>query len=143
MSADKLLGQIERVKQTGPGRWMAKCPAHADRTASLSVREKDDGAVLVHCFAGCSVHEIVAAAGLELSDLFPERPAGQHQAPARHRVTAADALRAVGMEALVVCAAASAMAAGEPLSSVDRERLLVAAERVQHALSEAGLWPAK
>ena len=141
MAADKLLGQLERVKPTGPGRWMAKCPAHADRTASLSIREKDDGAVLVHCFAGCSVHEIVAAAGFELADLFPERPAGHRQAPTRNRVSAADALRAVGMEALVVCAAASAMAAGEPLSSVDRDRLLLAAERVQHAISEAGLWP--
>lgn len=141
MSAEKLLCKLERVKRTGPGRWMAKCPAHADRTDSLSIREKDDGAILVHCFASCTVHEVVAAAGLELADLFPERPDGHHHAPTRNRVTAADALRAVGMEALVVCAAASAMATGEPLSSVDRDRLLVAAERVQHALSEANLWP--
>lgn len=141
MAADKLLATLERVKNTGPGRWMARCPAHADRTASLSIREKDDGAALVHCFAGCTVHEIVAAAGLELADLFPERPAGHRQAPARQRISAADALRAVGMEALVVCAAASAMATGEPLSTVDHDRLLVAAERVQHALTEAGLWP--
>jgi hypothetical protein len=141
MAADKLLGQLEKVRKTGPDRWMARCPAHADRNASLSVREKGDGGVLVHCFAGCTVHEVVAAAGVELADLFPERPADHCQAPARQRVSAADALRAVGMEALVVCAAASAMATGEPLSAVDRDRLLVAAERVQNALSEAGLWP--
>jgi hypothetical protein len=29
--------------------------------------------VLIHCHAGCSVHEVVAALGIELSDLFPQR----------------------------------------------------------------------
>lgn len=141
MSANTLLSRLDNVKRTGPGRWLARCPAHADRTASLSIRETDDGRTLAHCFAGCSVHDVLSAVDLEIEALFPERPAGHRQAPERRPFPAADALRAVGMEALVVCAAATAMATGEPLSSVDRERLLVAAERVQNALSEAGLWP--
>jgi len=29
--------------------------------------------VLLHCFAGCSVHEVVGAMGMELADLFPAR----------------------------------------------------------------------
>lgn len=57
----------------------------------------------------------------------------------RRPFAAADALRAVGFEALVVCAASAALATGEPLSSVDHERLLQAGERIQSALSGAGI----
>ena len=141
MTAEILLSKLDKVKRTGPNRWHARCPAHDDKGPSLSIRETDSGSTLVHCFAGCSVHEIVQAVGLELSDLFPPRIAGEHARPERRPFNASDALRAIGFEALVVCAAASAMATGEPLSAVDRERLLVASERVQNALSGAGLWP--
>jgi len=139
MTAEILLSKLDKVKRTGPNRWHARCPAHDDKGPSLSVRETDDCRVLVHCFAGCSVHEIVHAAGLELSDLFPPRLAGDHARPERRPFPASDALRAVAFEALVVCAAAAALATGEPLSAVDRERLLQAGERIQSALSGAGL----
>ena len=133
-----LLSLLDKVKPTGKMRWQARCPAHADKSPSLSVRELDDGRVLVHCFVGCSVHEVVQAVGLELSDLFPPRELGNAKGE-RRPFAAADALRAVGFEALVVCAASAAMATGKPLSSVDRERLLQAGERIQSALSGAGL----
>ena len=139
MSAETLLSKLDKVKPTGPNRWHARCPAHDDKSPSLSLRETDDGRILVHCFAGCSVHEIVQAAGIELSDLFPPRNDGQHARPERRPFPATDALRAIGFEALVVCAAAAALATGEPLSAVDRERLLKAGERIQSALSGAGL----
>lgn len=139
MSADTLISKLDKVKRTGKDRWSARCPAHADKGPSLSIRETDDGRVLVHCFAGCSVHEIVQAVGLELSDLFPQRNDGQHCRPERRPFPATDALRAISFEALVVCAAAAALATGEPLSTVDRERLLQAGERIQSTLSAAGL----
>ena len=138
MSATTLLSLLEKVKPTGKGRWQARCPAHADKGPSLSVRETDEGVVLVKCFTGCSVHEVVQAVGLELSDLFPPRESGNAKGE-RRPFAAADALRAVGFEALVVCAASAALATGEPLSSVDHERLLQAGERIQSALSGAGL----
>lgn len=139
MSADTLISKLDKVKRTGKDRWSARCPAHADKGPSLSIRETDDGRVLVHCFAGCSIHEIVQAVGLELSDLFPQRNDGQHYRPERRPFPATDALRAISFEALVVCAAAAALATGEPLSTVDRERLLQAGERIQSTLSAAGL----
>ena len=76
MSMTKLLDRLEKVRKTGPGRWIACCPAHDDHSPSLALRELDDGRVLVHCFAGCSAHEIVSAVGLDLSDLFPPREIG-------------------------------------------------------------------
>ena len=93
---DNLLSLLDGVKRTGQDRWQARCPAHGDRHASLSVREADSGAVLVHCFAGCTVHEVVSAVGLELTDLFPPRPADPAYAgrPVRRPFPAADILRA-------------------------------------------------
>jgi putative DNA primase/helicase len=46
-------------QKTG-GEWVARCPAHDDRTPSLSIGEKD-GKVLVHCHTGCKQAEVIAA----------------------------------------------------------------------------------
>lgn len=138
MSADQILSRLENVKRTGPGRWIARCPAHADKRASLSIRELDDGRTLAHCFAQCSVQEVVAAVGLDMTALFPEREI-HHAKPERRPIPAADILRCVAFEALVVSSAAAAILAGEPLSSVDRERLTLAAARLQAAVQAGGL----
>src|SRR5262245_60036650 len=41
--------------------WVAPCPAHDDRTPSLSIRDSDHGKVLVHCHAGCDQRDVIAA----------------------------------------------------------------------------------
>lgn len=41
--------------------WIAKCPAHQDRTPSLSIAESDDGKALVYCHAGCGQAQVIAA----------------------------------------------------------------------------------
>jgi hypothetical protein len=41
--------------------WLAKCPAHDDRTPSLSVSDGENGRALIHCFAGCEARDIIAA----------------------------------------------------------------------------------
>jgi hypothetical protein len=70
---DELLDRLEGVRRNGEGRWMARCPAHGDRSASLSVREGDGGRILLHCFSGCSFSEVVGALGLQPQQLFPPR----------------------------------------------------------------------
>src|SRR6185437_3793894 len=70
---ETFLARLDRVRRSGHG-WTAKCPAHEDRTASLSVTAGDDGRVLMHCFAGCGVADVIAAAGLSMADLFVKRP---------------------------------------------------------------------
>ena len=137
-NVDNLLSRLDRVKQTKPDSWMACCPAHADRSASLSIRETDDERILVHCFAGCSVHEVIDAAGLSIDELFPPRPI-HHSKPERRPFPAADVLRAIGFEALVVAAAGVSLLAGHPFSEVDRERLILAVSRIQSALTAAGV----
>ena len=43
------------------GGWMARCPAHDDRTPSLSIRDAEDSKVLVRCHAGCDQERVIAA----------------------------------------------------------------------------------
>ena len=136
MTADVLLSHLENVKRTGDGRWLARCPAHADKRASLTVRELSDGRVLAHCFAGCSINEVVGAVGLEMSALFPEKITTDGSAPERRPFPAADILRAVSAETMIVSIAALDLAKGKTLAAADLERLKLAATRLQAAAKE-------
>jgi len=72
---DRLLGKLKGVR--GPdGRWTARCPAHDDQHASLSVGIGDDGRALVHCHVGCTTDAILEAIGMTRADLF-ERENGR------------------------------------------------------------------
>lgn len=138
MSADVLLSRLDKVKPTGRGRWQARCPAHEDRSPSLAVRELDDGRVLIHCFAGCAAQEIVAAVSLPMEALFPEREIA-HAKSERRPFPAADVLRCIAFESLVVMTAGAALLAGQPFTQLDRERLMLAVGRIQAALDAAGV----
>jgi len=69
MNAAELVTRLEGVRERGPGKWSARCPAHEDRGPSLSVLETEDR-VLMHCFAGCYPADICSALGISLRDLF-------------------------------------------------------------------------
>ncbi len=60
---------LETTHRNGRG-YVARCPAHDDRSPSLHISEGDDGRILIHCFSGCTTEEIVDSVGLRLSDLF-------------------------------------------------------------------------
>lgn len=76
MTVEDVLRRLQGVKRGGNG-WVARCPAHDDRHASLGVTAGDDGRVLLKCHAECDTRRIVAALGIQLGDLFPERPSGR------------------------------------------------------------------
>lgn len=67
-----LLSRLDKVRSTGNRKWQARCPAHEDNSPSLSILEKDDGRILIHCHAQCGGAAVMEALGLSLSDLFPE-----------------------------------------------------------------------
>jgi hypothetical protein len=48
-----------------------RCPAHEDRTASLSVTRARDGRWLLYCHAGCQTKKVLETLGLTWADLFP------------------------------------------------------------------------
>ncbi len=136
MKVSELLRRLNGVKRIGSGRWMAKCPAHADRSPSLSIKELDDKRILLHCFAGCDVSAVVGAIGLELSDLFPDRPA---HAPGHKPELGAwhvlDIFKALLDEVLVVQLAAAMLARGEILTTEDQMRLLQSSRRIYDAVT--------
>ena len=84
------------------------------------------------------MHEVIAAVGMELSDLFPPRDT-QYGKPERRPFPAADVLRAIGFEALIVAASGASLLAGQPFSEGDRERLILAVHRIQSAMKAAGV----
>lgn len=51
----------------------ARCPAHGDRSPSLSVSRGDRRDVVVNCFAGCEPDAIMSALGLAWTDLSERR----------------------------------------------------------------------
>lgn len=80
-TVELVLARLGAVERSGNG-WRARCPAHEDRTPSLSIREGDDGKVLLKCHAGCAMEEIIKAMGLTTRDLFERRNGGSPHPPA-------------------------------------------------------------
>jgi len=58
-SAEQVAAALDKPTRTGSG-WQACCPAHEDRTPSLSISDAGDK-VLVHCHAGCDQRAVLAA----------------------------------------------------------------------------------
>ena len=138
MSFETLLDRLDGVKHTGPGRFMARCPAHDDRSPSLGVKDCGDGVTVVNCLAGCETEDVLSAVGLTFSDLYPERIATEHSyKPVRQRFDARQALRVLRSEATLVAIAAENIAEGITLSDDDRNRVFNAACRIRAALGGA------
>jgi putative DNA primase/helicase len=68
----RILSLLEGVKPSGNG-WTARCPAHDDRSPSLSISDGDGFRTLLHCHTGCTQEAVVAALGVTLADLFPTK----------------------------------------------------------------------
>jgi hypothetical protein len=64
-----LLDELDRVQQRGD-HFEARCPAHEDRVASLSISLGAEDRVLLKCHAGCEVPTILSALELEMKDLY-------------------------------------------------------------------------
>jgi hypothetical protein len=129
-----LLSLLDKPKQTGPGRWLARCPSHDDKSPSLRVSELDNGLVLVKCFAGCELTNILAAIGLDFDALFPDRP---EQQPGRKREISPwygiDILKALEFETLIVLSACETAGRGGPITTEDIERLRLSYARISEA----------
>lgn len=129
-----LIARLDRVKQTGAGRWVARCPAHDSKSGqSLAIRQTDDGVILLHDFGGCGVDEVLAAVGMDVKDLFPKT---EQDSVKRQRMpfSYADALRCIRFEALVTATAAETLANGHTLDDNDRARLMLAHDRITSAV---------
>jgi hypothetical protein len=131
-AAAKILDRLERVKQTGQARWLARCPAHEDKSPSLSIRELDDGRVLLHDFGGCCVGDVLAALGLSMADLF-EKPLAHSFLRTHGSIPARDVLEALDHEITVAALIVADIADERHVAPDQFERLNLAAARIAAA----------
>jgi hypothetical protein len=120
--AQLLVSQLQFCKETSPKKWMARCPAHDDNSPSFSIKELDNGRVLIHCHAGCTPESIVDSLGLNLSDLYPDDLTRNYSStiPRRERDVT---------DELVIDIARATLIQGERLSDADKQAVLAASVR--------------
>ena len=134
LTVQDLLDRLDDVRDRGNSQWLARCPAHEDSRASLSIKETDEGVVLLHCFAACSPDQVVATVGLELADLFPQKLIPRKSV--KPRWSYKDLLLVIRHEALVMEIAASRF---ESLMPDEIERVVQAGQRIRNALEVANV----
>lgn len=135
-----LLGRLLKVRGRRGNTWTACCPSHGDKNPSLAIKQMDDGRILLHCFAGCTPDEILAAVDMSLLDLFPE-PLSRDEPlrPVKPAFFASDLLRIVHFEALVVLITALDIDKGRMPSEDTRRRIRLAYERIDEAVRYANV----
>ena len=128
---EAVLGRLDGVARSGKS-FKALCPAHGDKTPSLSVRDGDDGRVLLHCFGGCRIEEIMVAMGLHMSDLFTESTSKPHR-PKIPGVSIRDLKAAAEFERQILFMVKVDREAGKSITSSDLERTKIALNRISMA----------
>ena len=136
---ESLLSRLQGVKKStsNQNKWMAKCPAHDDRSPSLSIKLADDDKILIKCFAGCSVIDIVTSIGLDLSDLFPKNPGNPIRKP---RFNASDLIRLCVQESTILVIAIGDCLDGKLISDEDKTRVNRAIETISEIHRETQSW---
>lgn len=66
----EIIAKALKGRKAGKG-WSALCPAHDDRTPSLSIHQAKDGKVLLRCHAGCDSRDVIAS--LRERGLWPDK----------------------------------------------------------------------
>ncbi len=117
MSIEQVLDQLDRYKATGKDQWHAPCPAHDDRTPSLSIRVEPDGRVLLHCHAGCGAIDVLNAIGLDFGALYPP---DDHYRARRRKPSGPD------FNELVIATGRAAIRAGKYLTASDKQTMRTA-----------------
>ena len=142
MSLETLIDRLDDVKETGYGKYVARCPAHDDRSPSLAIRDCDDGRILLHCFAGCETEDVLSAIGLTFSDVMPECIRGeQSYKPLSTPILAREALATLDHEALVTAVIAADILEHKEVDEDTWDRLVVAVQRIN--LTRAMCAPAR
>ena len=141
MAITDVLAALDAVRKTAPDRWLAQCPAHPDRSPSLSIREMDDGRVLLHCFASCETEAVLEAISLPMTVLFPKGSAEHAYKGTGGGIPAKDLLVILDHELTVAWFILNEIVEKRTVSKSEVERLSQAAQRVGKARAMAN--PAK
>ena len=136
MSVNKILNKLEKVKSNGNGSFMACCPAHADRSPSLSVKDNGDGRIMLKCFAGCETIDILQTIGLDWDDVMPpkiEKPVHVIKSK-EHKIYITDAINIIRNESRIITLAAIDIQKNIKMSEAEVNRVKIAMNRINIAL---------
>ena len=136
---NNLLNRLNKVKRTSNNQYIACCPAHEDKTPSLSITDKGDGKILINCYAGCGVEDVLDSIGMSFDDIMPPKVIEHRVAPIKQRVYASDALKVIQLEARIVIMAAYELRRNKPMTEQDLARLELAMERINIASEMANV----
>jgi len=139
IAIDDLLAKLDGVVGQHP-QFTARCPAHDDKSPSLSIRDNGDR-ILLHCHAGCYPQDVLEAIGLGWGDVC----SGDRWDHARHAMRAhsrwelqREATRRKlrlafdpEQERAVLRIVAADLRAGKVLSIEDRARAELAQDRLR------------
>lgn len=126
-----VLSRLNKVKKTGDGKYLALCPAHADKNPSLAIKAVDDR-ILLHCFAGCETSDVLSAINLSFTDIMPNRCGGDFPKE-KKPFFATEVLQAIKDESQFTHFCAIHMSKGFKLCDSDLKRLAIAATNLKHA----------
>lgn len=81
MHISEVIEHLDGVTTHDNKQYVARCPAHDDKRASLCISTGEDGRILLKCQAGCDYREVAAALGLSEADLFPPKEKSREEKP--------------------------------------------------------------
>lgn len=132
MSLSILLSHLDGVRETGHGKYVARCPAHDDKSPSLAIKDCGDGRVLLHCFAGCETEDVLSAIGLTFSDVMPE-VVGRDHCHRPQRFDARQVLATLDHESLVAAIIGADFLQHQAIAEPTWNRLAQAVRRINTA----------
>jgi hypothetical protein len=113
---------------------MVCCPAHEDRSPSLSIRFDGDKP-LFHCFAGCEFLDILGSVGLSADDVNGDRPKYHAKKPT---VNPRELLKSMAFDALRAGLIAARLGNGHPMAEDDKQALISISGAFQRAVLMIG-----
>lgn len=130
---ENFLSRLEGVRNTGQNKWMARCTVHADKSASLGIKQLDDK-IIFNCFAGCDKQSILAAIGLKFEDLFPDK-VGYEKKPVP-RFSRSEFFDVAINEAGILALAIGVLLNGDEICEMNLKRVQIAMDKISHMQSE-------
>jgi hypothetical protein len=137
MTTAELLPLLDGVRTRGSGKWLGRCPAHQDKSPSLTIAEGERG-LLLKCWAGCTLKEITGALKVSVKDLFfdtaatsdERRQAVEERLQAKAKEQAAYKAEGLRRDALREAQALIHSACGISIAKWSDEQLHAALERI-------------
>lgn len=139
MSVDNLLSRLNKVRSHGKGQFMAQCPCHADKTASLSIKDMGDGRILINCFASCDTYSILQSVGLDWKDVLPESAISNREKSEKQVLYSSEVLKVLKFEAQIITLIGFDIKKTGVINGDAIERLELAMQRINKGMGLANV----